>query len=57
MEYRRGRRREVGGDVVPGLRQAALVEDELHLVGHRALLSFAGGSVWSLADSGRPGKR
>ena len=57
MEHRRGRRREIGGDVVPGLRQTALVEDELHLLGHHALLSLAGGGAWSLADSGRPGKR
>jgi len=43
MEHGRRRRRQVGRDVVPGLRKPALVEDVLHLVGHVALLSRSDG--------------
>ncbi len=42
MEHRRRRLREVGGEVVPGLRQAGLVEDVLHRVAH-ALPLVGGG--------------
>ena len=40
VEHGRRRLREIGRDVVPGLRKPALVEDVLHLVGHLALLSL-----------------
>ena len=44
VEHGRRGCREIGRDVVPGLREPALVEDVLHLVGHLALLSLGGGA-------------
>ena len=52
----RRRRGEIGGDVVPGLRKPALVEDVLHLVGHLALLSMGRRRFRSLSDSPRKDK-
>jgi hypothetical protein len=57
MQDGRRRRREVGRDVVPGLRKPALVEDELHPVGHLALLSWSDGDAVSLAHGVSTGKR
>ena len=57
VEHGRRGRRKVGRDVVPGLRKPALVEDELHLVGHLALLSLGRTGALSLADPGPTGKR
>ena len=57
MEHGRRRCREIGGDVVPGLRQPVLVEDVLHLIGHLALLSLATAVTWSLAQPASTGKR
>jgi hypothetical protein len=56
MEYRRRRLGQVGHDVVPGLRQPALVEDVLDRLAHVVSPVVDVGSR-SLADAGQRGKR